>query len=99
MSQHPYDRVPTEQVRVKDLRVGDVLWPTGRTVTHAACDGVRVPPRKRRVGIDGYWRVWGSETVVSIERRQCIRPRYDVDPYTERGLLCDDDHCRCGRCV
>ena len=56
------------KVAVKDLRVGDILQPTGRKVTHNPYRGLFTPKGKHDLGIEGYKETFGSSTLVTIER-------------------------------
>ena len=54
------------KIRAADLKVGDLL-PTG-VVTHRPSSGVATPRGKIEFGLNGILKVWGKNTMVTIER-------------------------------
>ena len=58
----------TQRLQVRDLQIGDRLWPTGRVVTAAPYRAARCKAGEVRIGIDGTWHIWRAKTQVSTSR-------------------------------
>ncbi len=62
------NRSDTIYIQVQDLRVGDRLWPTMRTVTSAPYRCARCPAGKSKLALDGRTVMFGTYTKVSAIR-------------------------------
>jgi hypothetical protein len=69
----------TQRVEVRDLRKGDVLVPTKRTVTRAPQRGAKTPVGKVDLRLDGRRVEFGAYTVVTIALREGEAPQRAVD--------------------
>jgi hypothetical protein len=79
--------VAIEVLRVWNLRVGDVLTATGKTVTRDPQVGAMTPSGKVEVGVDGVRKTWGKWTMVRVERTEAR-----ADPHSGNDVKAE----RCG---
>ncbi len=56
------------KIEARHLRMGDVLLPTNRKVTHPPYRTIHAPPHKRRLGLDGKQAEFNASTIVLIDR-------------------------------
>jgi hypothetical protein len=66
LSEHEAVKPRTKKLQVQQLKKGDVLQ-SGEVVTSSPVAGLNTPRGKMELGINGFLKVWGKYTIISVK--------------------------------